>query len=296
MSLSEIYRVGVACTVGIGPAHGGRSRNEDNYLVGREGEVRVRLGDQEHVEDALSDPTLVLAVADGMGGHEDGEVASTTTVQAISRLYGRPRPRDVEATMREFVLDTHHRLRPTVSVGGVVKMGTTLTLLWVIAGRGYWVHVGDSRLYLLRAGELLTLTRDHTRAEFARRDGRPEPPYPNHLSQNFLYGSRGLGNDESLRIDHGVDTGSLNLLQGDRLLLCSDGLHGFVDIEMIRDALSAGDDATGAAKGLVAAAMRAEGDDNITAVVLEVTGDPTTQPEPDPEDDWAAGDGTLVPL
>lgn len=288
------YRVGVACSVGIGSARGGRARNEDNYVIGLEGQVRVRIGDKEHVDPAPNDPAPVLAVADGMGGHEDGEIASTTTVKAIARLYGRPRPTDVEACLRDFLLDTHHRLRPTVSVGGVVKMGTTLTVLWIVGGRAYWAHVGDSRLYLLRGEKLGVITRDQTRAEFARRDGRAEPPYPNHLSQNFLYGSRGLGNDESLRIDRGVDTGSFRLHQGDRLLLCSDGLHGFVSDSAIEQALSLGD-ASAAAAALLGIAMRAESDDNVTALVLTVEGDPGVSDEPDNAEDWER-ETTLVPV
>ncbi len=294
MNPGGIYRVGVACSVGIGSARGGRARNEDNYVIGLDGRVRVRAGDKEQVDSAPNDPAPVLAVADGMGGHEDGEIASSTTVHAIARLYGRARPTDVEACLRDFLLDTHHRLRPTVSVGGVVKMGTTLTVLWIVSGRAYWAHVGDSRLYLLRGEKLVVITRDQTRAEFARRDGRPEPPYPNHLSQNFLYGSRGLGNDESLRIDRGVDTGSFRLHQGDRLLLCSDGLHGFVSDGAIQQTLSLGD-ATTAASALLGVAMRAESDDNVTALVLAVEGDPGVVDEPDDAEDWEHKT-TLVPL
>lgn len=295
MNSGGIYHVGVACTLGIGSARGGRARNEDNYLVGLDGRVRTRAGDREQVEPAPDDPAPVLAVADGMGGHEDGEIASTTTVQAIARLYGRARPADIEAALRDFVLDTHHRLRPSVSVGGVVKMGTTLTIIWIVEGRAYWAHVGDSRLYLLRADHMVAITRDQTRAEFARRDGRPEPPYPHHLSQNFLYGSRGLGNDESLRIDRGVDTGSFRLLPSDRVLLCSDGLHGFLSDGTIQQTLSLGDAPT-AALALAAAAMKAESDDNVTALVLEVAGDPGAQKEPDGVDEWADRETTLVPL
>lgn len=294
MSTAGIYTIGVVCSVGVGPEKGGRARNEDNYLIGRDGEVRVRLGEREHRTEARSDPALVIAVADGMGGHEEGEVASTTTVQAIARLYGRARPQDVEGGLRDFALDTHHRLRPTVAVSGVVKMGTTLTLLWIVGGRTYWVHVGDSRLYVLRDGRMRTITRDHTRAEFARRDGRAQPQHPHHLSQNFLYGSRGLGNDASLRIDRGVDTGSFTLRAGDRLLLCSDGLHGFVEESAIHTALSSGD-AQASAAALIRAAFAANSDDNVTALVIDVTGDPRAHAESAPREEWEESHITLVP-
>lgn len=289
------YLVGVACGVGVGPTKGGRARNEDNYLIGRDKTVRFRLGDAERLVDAPSDPALVLAVADGMGGHEDGEVASTTSVQALARLYGRPRSHDAEAGLRDFLLETHLRLRPSVAVAGVVRMGTTVTLVQILGGRAIWGHVGDSRLYLFRGGQLTCLTRDHTRAEFARRDSRPEPQYPQHLSQNFLYGSRGLGNDESLRIDKGVDTGDFRLLLGDRLLLCSDGVHGYLGKPDLITALGA-ESAQAAADALVQAAMDAQSDDNVTALVLDVVGDPAAQPEREPDEDWRGGEDTLVPV
>lgn len=269
MTQPSSYGVGVTCTVGIGPERGGRARNEDNYLVGQAGQVRTRVGGSEHRAEAEGHAALVVAVADGMGGHEDGEVASTTTVQAIAELYGLVPDDDREGALRTFLLNTHRKLRPKVAVDGVVKMGTTLTVVWVVDGVACWAHVGDSRLYLLRDRALTQVTRDHTRAEFARRDGRTLPLHPHNLSQNFLYGSRGLGLDDSIRIDRGVDTGTFPLLPGDRLLLCSDGLHGFVPPPLMTALLPTGD-AQDATHALVGAALTAESDDNITAVVVDV--------------------------
>lgn len=286
------FTVGLVCSVGIGEARGGRVRNEDNYLVCRDRKIRWRDGDTEAVSEAPDASGMLLAVADGMGGHDDGDLASSAAVQALSRLYLRPPPPDPEATLRDFLMDAHRRLRARVAVGGKVKMGTTLTVAWVIGEHLYWAHVGDSRLYHWRDGRMSRLTHDHTRGEFAKRDRRNAPTHPDHLAQNFIYGSRGLGDDTALRIDRGVDTGSLVLRPGDRLLLCSDGLSGRVEDTWISDLLRNVPEPTACAVSLMERAIAAESDDNITTVVLRVEGTPSADLDPA---DWGE-ETTIVPM
>ncbi len=286
------YTVGLVCSVGIGEARGGRVRNEDNYLVCRDRKMRWRDGETETVAEAPDATGMLLAVADGMGGHDDGDLASSAAVQSLSRLYLRPSPPDPEATLRDFLMDAHRRLRTRVAVGGKVKMGTTLTVAWVIGEQLYWAHVGDSRLYHWRDGRMSRLTRDHTRGEFARRDRRESPAHPDHLAQNFIYGSRGLGDDTALRIDRGIDTGTLVLRPGDRLLLCSDGLSGRVEDTWIGDLLRNVPEPTACAMSLMERAIAAESDDNITTVVLRVEGGHSVDLDPD---DWRE-ETTIVPM
>ncbi|MDP2317076.1 MAG: serine/threonine-protein phosphatase [Pseudomonadota bacterium] len=266
------YTVGLVCSVGVGEARGGRARNEDNYLVCRDGRIRWRDGDTEAVAQAPDGTGLLLAVADGMGGHDDGDLASAAAVQALSRLYLRPAPPDPEATLRDFLLDAHRRLRGRVAVDGKVKMGTTLTVAWLLGDLLHWAHVGDSRLYHWREGRIARLTKDHTRGEFARRDRRANPTHAENLAQNFIYGSRGLGDDTGLRIDRGIDTGTVALRPDDRLLLCSDGLSGCVEDAWIADLLRNVPEPTACAVSLMERAIASESDDNITTVVLRVDG------------------------
>lgn len=288
------FSVGVVCSLGIGPARGGRARNEDNYLVCRDGRIGWRDGDSESAIHVGPSPHVLLAVADGMGGHEDGELASAAAVQAVSRLYARPIPLEPEETLREFLLDAHRRIRARVAVGGTVKMGTTLTVAWIIHTKVYWAHVGDSRLYHWRHGRLTRISRDQTRSEFARRDARPVPPHPLHLSQNFIYGSRGLGDDAGLRIDRGVDTGCFSLRPGDRLLLCTDGLSGRIEDPWIADVLRNVPDPAAASVMLMERALAHQSDDNITIVTLRV--DEMANPDDDTVlEDWG-DDRTLVPV
>lgn len=286
------YSLGVVCSVGVGPERGGRSRNEDNYLLCRDGSVVWREGEQEARLSVPVAPGVLLAVADGMGGHEDGELASAAAVQALSRLYARPLPRDPENALRQFMLDAHARIRERASASGPVKMGTTLTVAWVLGAEVYWAHVGDSRLYHWRAGRLTRLSRDHTRAEFAARDRREEPKHPQYLSQNFIYGSRGLGDDAGLRIDRGTDTGTLSLLPGDRLVLCSDGLSGRVEDAWIGAAIHHTPDPSACAVSLLERAIANMSDDNVTVLILRVDRLPAATDSEDFDDEEI----TLVPV
>jgi protein phosphatase len=260
---------GVVCALGIGPTRGGRAQNEDNFLVAIGGALHWRDGEQSASGERPAHDGCVFAVADGMGGHDDGEIASYSAVQALARYAAEPPDAMHPAELREFMLDAHGRLRARASRDGVVRMGTTFDIVWVEAGRATWAHVGDSRIYLYRNGQLSALTRDHTRAEFAERDGRPTPSHPHNLAQNFIYGSRGLGQDTSVRIDAGVDTGSFEPATGDRLVLTTDGVHGAVSLEAMQHILAEFPAPQACAEALVAAGMRAGSDDNLTALVVE---------------------------
>lgn len=253
------------CSVGIGAAQGGRSRNEDNYLLAMDGQVWWREGEQTLCQPWIG-AGLIAVVADGMGGHADGHIASLRAVQSIAGWPAYGSIIDPEDALRRLVQESHNEIRATMA--RPIQMGTTLCCIWVLRDKLHWCNVGDSRLYILRRGVLHLLTRDHTREEFARRDGRPHPSHPHLLAQNFIYGSRGLGDDHGLRIDRGVDTGSIPLEAGDRLLLCSDGIYAWLEEAEIGTILRDGTDPRLAAQHLVRQAMIARSDDNLTALVL----------------------------
>ncbi len=261
--------IGLVCSTGIESERGGRVANEDNYLICRNGQIRFRDGDKEVVrpQDGAG---VLLAVADGMGGHEDGALASAAAVQAFSLLFGKGHPQAPELSLLRFVLKAHSRLHATVARRGSVRLGTTLTGAWILDGRVFWVHVGDSRLYFCRNHTMIRLTADHTHREFALRDQRPIPADADRLAQSFVYGSRGLGDDEAVRIDPGRDTGSRHLRPGDTLLLCTDGLTGFVDDRRIADALREVPHPAACAEVLVERAIAHGSTDNITVMVARV--------------------------
>lgn len=267
------FQIGVVSVLGVGPQSEGRAHNEDNYLVCQNGVVRFRdgSGEKELTHDGNG---VLLAVADGMGGHHHGALASAAAVQALSRLFYRSRPVYPESTLHSFVMQGHRKLRQRVQQSSMEGLGTTLAAVWVLNYSAYWIHVGDSRIYLCRGGELSQLSRDHTHEEFARRDGRDVTDHPHALAQSFIFGSRGLGCDADVRIDAGTDTGQEMLLEGDVLLLCTDGLTGVLSQRRIAATLNALSDPDECAQQLVEQAMAAGSKDNITAVVMRVMHSP----------------------
>lgn len=261
--------IGVVCSIGVGDARGGRSRNEDNYLICRDGKATWRHADADRSEPAAGSGVL-LAVCDGMGGAEDGDIASTTAVRVMAKLYRPGAPKDPARALRKYVVESHRRLYDRAREAGPVAMGTTLTACWLFDTHAAWVQVGDSRLYLWRDGKLAQISADHTRAEFAWRDGRSAVSEGHALAQNFIYGSRGLGDDASIRVEATRDADSFEVRAGDRLLMCSDGLHGAVDDASIADVLHHVGDPQAAAVACVERAIARGSCDNITVLIANI--------------------------
>ena len=235
---------------------------------------RVREGN----EDSYMVHEPLYAVADGMGGHQGGEVASNLALQALERIAQEPAPDgDSFPRLAEVVREAHQVvLRRASTDPSLAGMGTTLTA--VLAGTGariHVAHVGDSRAYLLRDGELSQLTRDQTLVQRLVDEGRiTEQEAEIHPQRSIL--TNALGVDEEVE----VDEASYELRVGDRLLLCSDGLSGMVSEEDIRRILEERDDPQDACEALVAAANEAGGQDNITAIILDAVQDAEAGVEP----------------
>jgi serine/threonine protein phosphatase PrpC len=256
---------------------GGRDQNEDNFLVAQDGQAWL-LEDGAEVRRELPGHGLLVGVADGMGGHEEGALASAAAIQTLVRLYAKSVPGDREEFLRHWIQRSHELLRARVRARGTGNMGSTLAAIWLVHDQIVWSHVGDSRIYRYskpstRPGAvegLVRLTRDHTRGEFAARDGRPRPPQPDALTQNFLFGSRNLGDDARIRLDPGVDSGTFPAIPRERLLLCTDGLHGAVAEPQLAAVLERAIDPLQACSTLVDLAMANGSRDNITAIVVDL--------------------------
>lgn len=270
------HTIGIVCSLGVGPTRGGRARNEDNYLVCKGTEVTYLDGDRERRDVAHGEGTL-LAVCDGMGGHDDGHVAAATAARVLARLYRPGAPRDPAAALRKYLLDAHRRLHARAAQQGPVTMGTTVTAVWLLGGSAVWAQVGDSRLFLFRDDSLRAVSPLHVLNTFRARDGQPDHPDGDRLCQSFIYGSRGLTNDAELRLDPVFDVGTLSLLSGDRLVLCSDGLSDWVEAASIADVLRNTQDPQAAAVALMERAIARGSTDNITVVIARVDGDPTSE-------------------
>ena len=224
---------------------------------------RVREGN----EDSYFVDEPLFVVADGMGGHRAGDVASQTAIDTVKRELGgkRPRPEDLAAALRDANGAILAKSREDSSLGG---MGTTCTLLYVEDGRAHLAHIGDSRAYLMRAGHLEQITEDHTLVERMVREGRISREDAEHHPQRNVI-TRALGLDESIDVDLLL----LDLQPGDRVMLCSDGLPSMLERERIEEVLAATEDVRRAAEELVALANEAGGEDNITVILVEAAED-----------------------
>jgi len=237
--------------------------------------LAIRSVAQSHVglvrpgnEDSGYAGPRLLVVADGMGGHAAGEVASAVTVEALAGLDGPgPTPDDMDRdeALTAAITKANQRIRDLVDADPRRSgMGTTVTaMLWT--GDGFSLaHIGDSRAYLLRDGELTQLTRDHTYVQALIDEGRiAEEERESHPARSLLL--QALGGD-----DVAPDLTEVGVADGDRVMLCSDGLSGVVERTVIADVLTQETDPQTAADRLVELAVAGGGPDNITCVVADV--------------------------
>lgn len=225
---------------------------------------RVRQGN----EDALHVGDSVFAVADGMGGHQAGEVASALALEPIATLDGRVFG-DVEEAREALVDAVVEANRSVVDAAAhdnaLSGMGTTLTAALFEGRRLHVAHVGDSRAYLLRDGVVVQLTRDHTFVQQLLDDGRiTADEVATHPHRSVI--TRAIG----ARADVEVDLETIELRHDDAVLLCSDGLSGVVAESTIAELLTSQMTPSEIVSALVDEANAAGGPDNITAVLLTV--------------------------
>jgi len=234
---------------------------------------------RDHNEDsfAIAERHRLFLVADGMGGHDLGEVASKIAVDAIVGYYDRTAAQAAASTAEagQALAAASRRLVAGIQVANQVifelsrrqrrTMGTTIVAAQLAERTMCIAHVGDSRAYLVRDGSIARLTRDHSALEDyiqASPDLTPEDirafPYRNVIL-------RALGTMANVE----VDTATLLVEPGDRVLLCCDGLSNMVNDEAMAAIVSGAPDVEKAAAELVAAANEAGADDNVTAVLAE---------------------------
>ena len=208
-------------TAGITHVGNVRPTNEDTFMI-----------------ECESSPLFML-VADGMGGHKAGEVASSMAVEFFSSyLQSTPRPEgyDLESYLREGVLFANKKVYGLSKENEAYSgMGTTFSMATVKDGSLYFAHIGDSRIYTVRQDEIKLITQDHSYvAEMVRKGTIAEEEAREHPRKNVL--TRALGTEETAV----VDTGSVGLSDDDIILLCSDGLSNMVPDSEICGILTAG--------------------------------------------------------
>ncbi len=251
--------------------------------------ARTDVGRKRQInEDAFfnDDDRGFYVVADGVGGHNKGEIASREAVDQLrSWVYGAGRDLDrlverVEAGDTECVWDVRRLLESGVKsacymVYGMAEldpekkgMSTTLSALLIRGGYAFAVHVGDSRVYRVRGADVIQLTEDHTLINYKVKHGMmTKAEAETATGKNVI--TRAVGHKDYVQ----VDTADVDVAVGDRFLLCSDGLHGYFtdnDREVVE--LCGDGDLEECADAAIALANQRGGKDNVTAVVIEVTG------------------------
>lgn len=260
-----------------------RANNEDHFLIARIGRYFECVGTSlppGEVPGRADEAGYALVVADGMGGHAAGEVASRVTIRELVRLalalpdwivrLDNKTTNEAVTRSQQRILKAHEALMAQGRREPTQKgMGSTVTAARNLGRMLQVAHVGDSRAYLLRDGELTRLTRDHTYVQMLvdcgrlSRDAAERSP-----SRHVLVNAVGGAMDDVY-----VDVQHVPLASGDRLLLCSDGLTDLVDDETIRTLLLDAATAEQACRVLVDRALAAGGRDNVTVVVATYSWD-----------------------
>ncbi|WP_251213351.1 Stp1/IreP family PP2C-type Ser/Thr phosphatase [Adlercreutzia murintestinalis] len=221
---------------------------------------------REHNEDSLIVQPPLYVVCDGMGGHAAGEVASEMAVDVIAQRA----PVTVDAEQLGQAVEEANLAIIRAAAHGIGRegMGTTCTAAMLEGTRLVIAQVGDSRAYLLHGGRMQQLTRDHSLVADLVESGQiTAQEARTHPNRSVI--TRALGSDPRMQ----CDLYEMNVDEGDRLLLCSDGLYSMIDDAQIERILDMCPDAQAAADMLAEAAVDAGGHDNVTTIVVDVTGD-----------------------
>ena len=231
-----------------------------------------RKGGREKNEDRMgycyTKTSGLFLLADGMGGHPEGEVAAQIVLQTISALYqqeAKPEIEDPKAFFKMAIMASHRQILRYAAVKHLTDTPrTTLVAAIVQGGEAYWVHCGDSRLYFVRSGELMVRTRDHSYIE-QHQNAHPQKVVPARFNRNVLFTCLGSPTKPTFDL-----AGPVTLQQGDKIMLCSDGLWGSLDDTEI--VLQLGSKQVGSAvPELVEHALTKAGatSDNVTVIAME---------------------------
>ena len=223
-------------------------------------------------QDAVIIGNGLLGVADGMGGHNGGEIASAGLRDGLLRETADMEP-GADA-LKEAVLKVNFELwEQQEKDAALTGMGTTLTVLWPAGDEMLVAQVGDSRAYLIRGDEMKQVTDDHSMvADMVRSGVLTEEQAACHPMRNYI--TRAVGTDDNVE----VDVKTVHRAHGDRWLVCSDGLHGQMDRAEL-ERLARIEDLEEAADSLHAAALDNGGKDNISLVLIQDDGEYLPEPE-----------------
>ena len=242
------------------------------FSIYQESRKGARKANQDRVGYSYTRDALLMMLADGMGGHLHGEVASQIAVQFLTEAFqreARPRLADPFQFLTKGIVNAHHALVDYAKVRQLTDTPRTTCVACVVQeGIAYWAHVGDSRLYHLREGKIQAQTRDHSRVQMLVDSGRiREEAVAAHPDRNKIFNCLGAHTPPQVELSR-----KTVLRQGDTLLLCSDGLWGPLSGKIIAGALVGNDIMHAVPELLTQAEQRAGKDcDNLSVVAMTWT-------------------------
>jgi serine/threonine protein phosphatase PrpC len=249
-----------------------RTRNEDGFVVS-DLSGKVRGGESLTGRFEVGEEGVLLAVSDGMGGAQAGDLASALVLHTLERAMALKTGAPSAARVVGAVQDAHRRVFEAARAEGI-RMGATLTAVYIHGAQAFIAEVGDSRAYLIRSGRIVRLTHDQSMVQSLIDAGvvaadNPDQPFRNVILQ-------AMGHQENVK----VALGQLELRLRDCLVLCSDGLTIYVSDEEIRSVVLGAPSLDAACNSLVALANARGGNDNVTVLAAGVGGELQLPVEP----------------
>lgn len=243
------------------------------FSIYQESKKGGRKSNQDRMGYCFTRDALLMIVADGMGGHLQGDMAAQITVQTIGSLFQQqatPTLRTPQRFLEASVLDAHRQILLYRSANGLSESPrTTIVACVVQAGAAYWAHVGDSRLYWLRSGEIIAQTRDHSKIQSMIQQGLASPAeIDTHPDRNKLFNCLGSPELPTVELSR-----KMTLKPGDTLFLCTDGLWSAVTDQAIGSAF-ASSTVMRAIPDLIHSALAEAGNeaDNVTGMAMSWAG------------------------
>jgi len=263
-------KLAVAAKTDVGKV---RTNNEDAYVVA-DLNRRSKVTADEPTDFDVAARGVLLAVSDGMGGEQAGEVASALVVETLQRVLSDKAPESEESKtaitriIEDAVTKANEEVFAAAKDPGKRGMGATLTAVYIHGAAAYIAEIGDSRAYLIRGRRVRQMTKDQSFVQLLLDSGaitkEEAETYPH---KNIILQAIGQQRDLAVAL------GKLALRRGDRVVLCSDGLSNKVTPEEMHEIVCAASSIADACKKLVETANERGGDDNVTVVIAEATGD-----------------------
>ena len=248
-----------------------RENNEDNFFFDGDIMQEYEVNDGVIICERLVKPFHLFAVCDGMGGLQGGERASNICVRRMGILNIPLTAGNVNAAIDAYADDACREVyRDSLQIGEDGREGSTLALLYLVGNKGYVGNVGDSRVYLLRMGKLFQLSTDHSPVYKMMQSGQLTREQMRKHPKGNVIGAF-VGMEESRKPKPYASHYAVNLCEGDRFMLCSDGLSDLLSHDEIQRRLNDAKDPKTAASQLIWRSLEMGGKDNTTCMILDVS-------------------------